>query len=99
MAAADAKRFHTPLILTFHRIHATATDRPGYPLKSFERIVDGIAKTGVRVVTLADWTGLTEFLEDDRVVVRAGAASQIVVNAKVTSSKPLGLLDWMQKHA
>jgi peptidoglycan/xylan/chitin deacetylase (PgdA/CDA1 family) len=48
-----AAEYHTTLILTFHRIHATASDPVGYPLRLFEQIVNDIQQSGVKVLTLS----------------------------------------------
>ena len=52
-AVRFAKRYHTTLILTFHRIHSEPGELPGYPLNSFKRIIDGIRKVGIKVMTLS----------------------------------------------
>ncbi len=52
-AARFAQRYHTTLILTFHRIHSEPSDLPGYPLNLFKKIIDGIHKVGIEVMTLS----------------------------------------------
>ena len=52
-AVRFAKRYHTTLILTFHRIHSEPSDLPGYPLSLFKRIIDGIRRAGIKVMTLS----------------------------------------------
>ncbi len=47
--ARAAEANHTTLIVTFQRIHATPTDVPGYPLRMFEKIVNGVRATGIPV--------------------------------------------------
>jgi hypothetical protein len=51
--ARAAQANHTTLIVTFQRIHATPTDVPGYPLRMFEEIVNGVRSTGIPVMTLS----------------------------------------------
>jgi hypothetical protein len=51
--ARAAEANHTTLIVTFQRIHATPTDVPGYPLRMFEKIVNGVRATGIPVLTLS----------------------------------------------
>jgi hypothetical protein len=51
--ARAAEANHTTLIVTFQRIHATPTDVPGYPLRMFEKIVNGVRATGIPVMTLS----------------------------------------------
>lgn len=69
-AARDAVRYHTPLILTFHRVKALPSDRPGYPIKLFKEIVDGIGRIGIRVMSLSQLDALNGVPEDNKIVVR-----------------------------
>jgi hypothetical protein len=86
-AVLDAKRFHTPLILTFHRIHSEAADPPGYPLAYFEEIVDGIRRAGIEVTTLSGLDALLGVPEDNHIDIRPGSASQIVVSLREHTRK------------
>ncbi len=49
----DAIKYHMTVLLTFHRIHSESDDQPGYPLSLFKQVVNGVVKSGVRVLTLS----------------------------------------------
>jgi peptidoglycan/xylan/chitin deacetylase (PgdA/CDA1 family) len=51
-AIDDANTYHQILLLTFHRIHATATDKSGYDLGQFEQIVDYLSSTHSNALSL-----------------------------------------------
>lgn len=52
-AIHQALTYHSTLILTFHRIHSTASDAAGYPLALFEQIVNEIKQSRIKVYTLS----------------------------------------------
>jgi hypothetical protein len=52
-AIHQALTYHSTLILTFHRIESTPTDKPGYPLSLFKQIVNEIHQSGIKVYTLS----------------------------------------------
>ncbi|HZQ80394.1 MAG TPA: heparinase II/III family protein [Gaiellaceae bacterium] len=81
-AVLNAKRYHLTLILTFHRIHSEPADPPGYPLASFEKIVGGIRSAGVKVTTLSGLDAMMGVPEDNRIDIKPGKPSQIVVSIK-----------------
>ncbi|HEY7207844.1 MAG TPA: heparinase II/III family protein [Gaiellaceae bacterium] len=99
-AAKDAVAFHSTLILTFHRIHGRASDPPGYPLASFEKIVDGLKQTRIRVVTLSGLERLMGVATRDRITVDPGRPSQITarLTERTIHHKGGGLLHWFAKH-
>jgi hypothetical protein len=76
-AAHDAVRYHTTLIITFHRIHSRLSDPTGYPLMDFEKIVDGLAKARIKVVTLSGLERAMGVRTDNRMVIDPGRPSQI----------------------
>lgn len=82
-AVADTERFHSTLILTFHRIHSVASDRPGCPLTVFRQIVDDIHRQGVPVVTLSQLDQMNGVPQDNEVYFKPGVASQIQVHIEV----------------
>lgn len=51
-AVKDSKKFKLTLFLTFHRIEATLSDKPGYKIDDFKRVVEGIASESIPVKTL-----------------------------------------------
>ena len=85
-AARDALHYHTTLILTFHRIHALKDDRPGYPIAKFEKIVDGIKRIGIPVMTLSQLDAMDGVPEDSRIVVRPAIPPLITV--RITDATP-----------
>src|SRR5262249_14266741 len=90
-AVLNAKRYHLTLILTFHRIKAQASDPPGYPLDAFEKIVDGIRSSGVRVTTLSGLDAMMNVPEDNHISIHAGTPSQLSVSIRESEQRP-GLL-------
>ena len=84
-AIDDTKRFGNTLLLTFHRIHATATDPPGYPLKDFEAIANELKASGVPVLTLSGLDKSNGIPENNRIHVHAAVPSQSVVSLRVSS--------------
>lgn len=54
-AVRDAKKYKLPLFITFHRIHSTATDRPGYKIKDFDRLMGAISQEEIKVKTLSQF--------------------------------------------
>jgi hypothetical protein len=85
-ALADAKRFGNTLILTFHRIHATASDESGYPLNDFKAIADEIKASGLPVLTFSGLDRSNGIPEDNYVHVDLGHPSQTIVRVKVTAT-------------
>jgi hypothetical protein len=95
-AAQDAVRFHTTLIVTVHRIHTRSTDPPGYPLGAFQKIVDELRRSHIRVVTLSGLDRLMGLSGNDRIVMTPGRPAQIAVALKETQRPHKGLLaSWM----
>jgi peptidoglycan/xylan/chitin deacetylase (PgdA/CDA1 family) len=63
-AVRDAKTFKLPLFITFHRIHGTVSDRPGYELENFRQLISQIAAQHIPVKTLRQFDadhGITEY--------------------------------------
>lgn len=52
-AVRSAERYHTTLILTFHRIHSEPSDLPGYPLQLFREVINGIRSSHIQTMTLS----------------------------------------------
>ena len=86
-AVADTKQFGNTLILTFHRIHATASDPPGYDLKDFEAIMDNIKATGIPVLTLSQLDKSNGVPEDNQIKITPAAASQTLVRIHVDAAR------------
>jgi Heparinase II/III-like protein/Heparinase II/III N-terminus/Polysaccharide deacetylase len=85
-AVDDAKRFGNTLLLTFHRIHATPTDPPGYSLPDFEAIANRLKSSGIPVLTLSGLDKSNGIPENNYIQVIPGHASQSVVNLKVSTT-------------
>ena len=73
---------HMTIILTFHRIHSEASDPPGYPLVLFERVINGIAATGIKVMTLNQLDRSNGVPVNNHIYVRDGRPSQITVSTR-----------------
>ncbi len=54
-AIDDAKKYNQTLFITFHRIHATSTDRAGYPLEDFKKLIDHLEAENLKTYTLSDF--------------------------------------------
>jgi hypothetical protein len=78
-AARQAAKNHMTLILTFHRIHSQASDLPGYPLKLFKEVVDGVRDSGATVMTLSQLDRSNHVPVNNRIYVSSGQRSQITV--------------------
>jgi hypothetical protein len=82
-ALEDTKRFGNTLILTFHRIHAVASDPHGYPLQDFETIANDLKFLGMPVMTLSGLDYSNGIPEDNHIRVVPARSSQTVVSLKV----------------
>jgi hypothetical protein len=82
-AVADTQRYGNTLLLTFHRIHATASDPPGYSLKDFESIVNNLKASGVAVLTLSQLDRSNGVAEDNHINITPATPSQTVVGVQV----------------
>ena len=82
-AVQDAKRFGNTLILTFHRIHASASDPPGYPIKDFKEIANDLKASGIRVMTLSQLDRSNGVKENNHITVVPARPSQTVVHLSV----------------
>lgn len=81
-AVSDAKNYKTTLFLTFHRIHSKNSDRPGYELSDFKKVVDNIKQQGIKVDTLSELdkeNGITT----NKIVFSAGSRAQININLSI----------------
>ena len=71
------------LILTFHRIHSESGGPPGYPLALFKKVVDGVRRSGIKVMTLSQLDRSNGVAVRNRIYVRNDIPSQLTV--RVTS--------------
>ena len=78
-AVQQALIHHMTLILTFHRIHSESGEPPGYPLALFKKVVDGVRKSGIKVLTLSQLDRSNKVPVRNRVYV-TGRPSQITVH-------------------
>jgi hypothetical protein len=79
-AVHQALIHHMTLILTFHRIHSESGEPPGYPLALFKKVVDGVRKSGIRVLTLSQLDQSNKVSVRNRIYVTAGIPSQVTVH-------------------
>jgi hypothetical protein len=73
------------LILTFTRIHSQASDLPGYPLALFEQVVNGVRRSGIKVMTLSQLDRSNGVPVNNRIYVDDGKPSQITVQINGSS--------------
>ena len=67
------------LILTFDRINSEQGDLPGYPLSLFKEVVNGVRRSGVKVLTFSGLDRSNEIPVKNRIDVTVGRPSQIMV--------------------
>ena len=70
---------HMTLILTFDRINSEQGDLPGYPLSLFKEVVNGVRRSGVKVLTFSGLDRSNELPVKNRIDVTVGRPSQIMV--------------------
>lgn len=70
---------HMTVILTFHRIRSQAGDPPGYPLGLFKRIVNGVAASGIKVMTLSQLDRSNGVPVKNHIYLKLGLPSLITV--------------------
>ena len=85
-AIDDANKYHQTLILTFHRIHATPTDRPGYSIDDFDTILAHLNSTHSQVLSL-NQLDTSNGVSINKLTISDGVPPQI--ETKVTSSRSL----------
>lgn len=91
-AVRDARRYRTPLLLTFHRIKTLSSDRPGYSLADFKRIVDGVKRAGIPVLTLSELDERNGVSTDGGIEVRPAVPPTIEV--AITDTTPWHQRAW-----
>jgi hypothetical protein len=69
------------IILTFHRIHSQLSDLPGYPLRLFKKVVDGVRRSGIEVMTLSQLDQSNGVPVNNRINISPGSRPQITVRA------------------
>lgn len=84
-AVADAKNYKTTLFLTFHRIHSTASDRPGYELTDFKKIVDNLKHQGIEVDTLSE-LDKSNRVSSNQIMYKDGVPAQTKVTLRIHRS-------------
>lgn len=96
-ALADAKSSRATLMLTFHSIHAVPTDRPGYPIAEFTRIVQAIKASGLPVKTLSELDSTFGVPYQNQVTVRPGTLGQLDLKVTTLAATPTdaSLWDWL----
>jgi hypothetical protein len=84
-AVNQAQTHHMTLVLTFTRIHSQASDLPGYPLALFEQVVNGVRRSGIKVMTLSQLDRSNGVPVNNRIYVDDGRPSQITVQINGSS--------------
>ncbi len=96
-AVTDAKLYKQPLFITFHRIQSLATDKPGYKIKDFEKLMSFIAKEKVKVLSLNEFDaahGITQ----QKIEFVGDQPSQLALDIKVSDTGLFGkFVSWI-KH-
>ena len=84
-AVKQAETHNMTLILTFTQIHSQASDLPGYPLALFEQVVNGVRRSGIKVMTLSQLDRSNGVPVNNRIYVDDGRPSQITVQINGSS--------------
>ena len=79
-AVHQAVIHHMTLILTFDHINSERGEIPGYPLALFKELVNGIRRSGIKVMTFSELDRSNGVPVKNRIDVTAGRPSQIVVS-------------------
>lgn len=82
-AVQQAVKYHTTLVLTFHRIHALPGDPAGYPLALFEQVVNDIRQSGIKVMTLSQLDQSNGVPLTNRIVYTPAQPAQITVRLSI----------------
>jgi hypothetical protein len=91
-AVRDARRYRTLLIVTLHRIKTLPSDRPGYPLADFKRIVDGVKRAGVPVLTFSELDEMNGVSISSEIEV--GPAVPPTIEVAITDATPWHTRAW-----
>ena len=67
------------LILVFDRIYSERGEEPGYPLALFRKVVNGVRRSAIRIMTLSELDRSNGVPVNNRVHVTIGQPSQITV--------------------
>lgn len=78
-AVHQAVLHHMTLILTFDRINSEQGDVPGYPLSLFREVVNGVRRSGIKVMTFSELDRSNGIPVRNRIGLTAGRPSQITV--------------------
>lgn len=78
-AILDAKKYNLSLFITFHRIHSTSTDRPGYDIKDFKKLMQFISDQKIKVKTLKQYD-LDHEVRERSLTFIEGVSSQLEIN-------------------
>lgn len=84
---ADAKQSRATLLMTFHRIQASPTERAGFPLAKFQKIVDAVKASGISVKTLSQLDTAYGMAQNQMSVVVARPA-EVGLDVKLTKATP-----------
>jgi hypothetical protein len=79
-AVRQAVAHHMTLILSFDRINSEQGDLPGYPLSLFKQVVNGIRRSGIKVMTFSELDRSNGIPVINHIDVTAGQPSQITVD-------------------
>jgi len=89
-AIDDAVNFKQTLFLTFHRINARPTDRPGYPIKDFEQILDYLVKRKANVMSFAQFDE-SNGVSANKITIPPNISDQLSLDFQVVDNSHAGL--------
>lgn len=79
-AVKNAEEHHDTLILTFNRIHSQPSDMPGYPLKEFKEVINGMRSSGIKAMTLSQLDQSNGVPVDNHIIVNDGERALITAS-------------------
>jgi hypothetical protein len=78
----EAMAHHLTLILAFNQIYSEPGSLPGYPLTLFRKIVAGVHRSGIKVMTLSQLDASNGVKPINQIYASAGRPSQITVQIR-----------------
>lgn len=88
-AIEDAQKYNLTLLITFHRIHTTSSDRPGYEYEDFKKVIEYLVVQGIDTKTVSQLDALYGVKENTFTVTNEQPAQ---LQVAVTSTRT-GILE------
>jgi hypothetical protein len=79
-AVNETEQDHMTIVLTFHRIRSEASDPQVYPLSRFKEVVNGVLRTGIKVMALSQLDQRNGVPVTDHIYMTSGRPPQLTVS-------------------